>query len=172
MYSIESSIPISEQSVFIVSLELSSSIIKNPFITDSTIESSISSSFWILVQWKCIQCSSFVQIHLQLLKTLRTTVTLTFSLPCENELAEVSNVVPNLRVIQQNSSHHSIHRNSSHHSKDQWHRHMLIPKFPNLLLISSVQDLRDPFSLFCLWVRLWHFGSHFWVLWIFLCILL
>ena len=46
----ESSIQRSEQSVFVVSLELPSSTIRNPFTTGSPTESSISCSLWTKVQ--------------------------------------------------------------------------------------------------------------------------
>ena len=59
--------------------------------------------------------------------------------------------VPNLRAIQQKSSHHSIRQNSSHRSirhhsnhfsrECLWHRHVPLLEFPNLSLISSFQDL-------------------------------
>ena len=46
VYTSESSIQRSEQSVFVVSLNLPNSTIRNPFTTGSPIESSISCSFW------------------------------------------------------------------------------------------------------------------------------
>ena len=69
----ESSIQRSEQSAFVVPLKLPSSTIWNPFTTGSPIESSISCSIWTKVQWECVHCSSFVQVHLHPSKTLRTT---------------------------------------------------------------------------------------------------
>ena len=89
--------------------------------------------------------------------------------------------VPNLRAIQQDSSHHSTHHNSSHRSihrnsshfskKDQSYRRMPIPECPSLSPIASFQDLRDQFSMFCVCVSLWHLGSHFWFRWISPCFL-
>ena len=87
--------------------------------------------------------------------------------------------VPNLRAIQPNSSHHSIHHNSGHHSNRQdsshhatknspWDTSVQIPEFLSLSLISDSQDLRDRLSMCCPCVRLWHLGSHFWFVWIFL----
>ena len=69
----ESSIRESEQSVFIVSLELPSSNIRNPFTIGSPIKSSISCSLWTKVQWECVHCSSCVQVHFRPCKPLRTT---------------------------------------------------------------------------------------------------
>ena len=93
------------------------------------------------------------------------------NLQAKVSLRKCHTFVPNLRAIQQNSSHHSTHRNSSHRSKkDQWYRRVQIPQFPNLSPISSFQDLRDQFSMFCPCVSLWHLGSHFCFLWIFLWI--
>ena len=69
----ESSIQRSEQSIIVVTLELSSSTIRNPFTTGSPIESSISCSFWTKVQWECVHCSPCVQVHLHPSKPLRTT---------------------------------------------------------------------------------------------------
>ena len=68
----ESSIQRSEQSVFTVSMKLPSSTIRNPFTTDSPMESSISCSNWTKVQWECVHCSSCVQVHLHPFKPLRT----------------------------------------------------------------------------------------------------
>ena len=73
VYTSESSIQGSEQSIFVVSLEVPSSSIRNPFTTGSPIESSISCSFWTEVQWECVHCSSCVQVHLHPFKPLRTT---------------------------------------------------------------------------------------------------
>ena len=63
----ESSIQRSGQTVFIVSLKLPSFTIWDPVI-----ESSISYSLWTKVQWKCVHCSSCVQVHLHPFKPLRT----------------------------------------------------------------------------------------------------
>ena len=73
MYTSKSSIQRSEQSVFVLSLGLPSSTIRNPFTTGSPIESSISRSFWTKVQRKCVHCSSCVQFYLHPFKPLRTT---------------------------------------------------------------------------------------------------
>ena len=73
VYTSESSIQRSEQSVFIVSPELQRSTIRNPFTTGSPIESSISCSFWTKAQWECVHCSSCVQLQLHPFKPLRTT---------------------------------------------------------------------------------------------------
>ena len=105
---------------------------------------------------------------------------LTSKLQVKMSLRKCHTFVPNLRAIQRNSSHHSIHQKSSHRSirhnsnhrsrKRQWYRHVLIPEFLSLSLISSFQDLGDQFSMFCPCVSLWHLGSHFWFVWIFLWI--
>ena len=73
MYTSESSIQRSEQSIFVVSLELPSSTIRNPFTTGSPIEYSLSCSFWAQVQWECVHCCPCVQVHLHPFKPLRTT---------------------------------------------------------------------------------------------------
>ena len=85
------------------------------------------------------------------------------SLQLKMRLQKCRTFVSNLRAIQQNSSHRSNRHNSNHRSKkDQWYRRMQIPKVLNLSPILNFQDLRDQLSMFCLWVRLWHLGSHFW----------
>ena len=73
VYTSESSIQRSEQSVFVASLELPCSTIRNPLTTGSTIESSIPCSFWTEVQWACVHCTSCVQVHLHPFKPLQTT---------------------------------------------------------------------------------------------------
>ena len=80
---------------------------------------------------------------------------------------------PNLRAIQQNSSHPnsrrgSIRQDAIHHESMncQWDMFVQILGFPSLSLISSLQDLRDKFSMFYPCVSLWHL----WFLWTFLCI--
>ena len=100
-------------------------------------------------------------------------VALTSKLPSEKGLRKCRTFVPNLRAIQQNSSHNSIHQNSSHRSirhhskhrsrKCQWDMSVQIPECPSSPLISSFQDLRDQFSMFCPCANLWHL----WFLWIF-----
>ena len=94
--------------------------------------------------------------------------------PSEMRLRKCRTFVPNLRAIQQNSSHHSIHRNSSHrsirHHSNHQHMSVQIPECPSLPPISNfLQDLRDQLSTFCPCVSLWQFGSHFGFLWIFPC---
>ena len=75
--------------------------------------------------------------------------------------------IPNFRAIQQKSTHHSIHQNSNHRSmKCWWDMSVHVPKFPSLSPISSFQDVRDQFSMFCPCASLWRLGSH---LWFFLC---
>ena len=69
----ESSFQRSEQSVFIISLEWPGSTIRDPFTTGSSTESSTSCCLWTKIQWKCIHCSSCVQVHVHPFKTLRTT---------------------------------------------------------------------------------------------------
>ena len=73
VYTSEPSIQRSEQSVFVISLKLPSSTIKNPFTTGSPIESSISCSFWTKVQRECVDCSSCVHVHFHPFEPLRTT---------------------------------------------------------------------------------------------------
>ena len=100
------------------------------------------------------------------------------SLQVKMSLRKCHTFVPNLRAIQQNSSHHSIHRNSSHRSirhhsnhryrKCQRYMSVQISERPSLPPTSKIQDLRDQLSMFCPCVSLWHLGSHFWFLWIFL----
>ena len=98
------------------------------------------------------------------------------NLQVKMSLQKCHTFVPNLRAIQQSSSHHSIHQNSSHRSirhnsnhrsrKCQWDMSVQIPECPSLSLISSFQDLRDQFSMFYPCTSLWHL----WFLWIFLWI--
>ena len=66
----ESSIQKSEQSVFVLSMQLPRSTIKNPFTTGSSTESSVACSFWTKVQRECVHCSSCVQDHFHPFKTL------------------------------------------------------------------------------------------------------
>ena len=73
VHSSESSFQRTEQSVFVIYLELPSSTVKNPLTTGSPIESSITCSFSTKVQWESVQCSSCVQVHLHPFKPLRTT---------------------------------------------------------------------------------------------------
>ena len=73
VYTSESSVQRSGQPVLVVSSELPSSTIKNPFTTGCSIESSISWHIWTNVQWECVHCSSCVKVHLHLFKALRTT---------------------------------------------------------------------------------------------------
>ena len=72
VHSSESSTQRSEQNVFIVSLKLPRSTIKNPFTAGSPTESTVSCSVWTKVQWDCVHCSSCVQVHLHPFKPLRT----------------------------------------------------------------------------------------------------
>ena len=53
-------------------------------------------------------CSSCVRVHLHPFKSIRTSVKMSFR--------ECHSFVPNLQTIQKNSNHHSIHGNSSHRS--------------------------------------------------------
>ena len=177
-----SSIQRSEQSVFIVSLKLPSSTIRNPFTTGSPVESSISCSLWTKVQWEL--CS------LELLCPGSSSPIQTASdyswhqdpnLQAKMSLRKCHTFVPNLRAIQQSSSHHSIHQNSSHRSirhnsnhrsrKCQWDMSVQILEFPSLSLISSFQDLRDQFSMFSPCASLWHLWFLWILLWIFPCYL-
>ena len=105
----------SEQSVFVVSLELPSCTIKNPFTTGSPTESSISSSIWTKIQWDCVHGSSCVQVHLHPFGPL---VALTSKPPSENELAEVSDVCfqPSCHPPELHSSLHSSKLQPSFHS--------------------------------------------------------
>ena len=95
----ESSVQRSEQTVFIVSLKLPNSTIKNPFITGSPIESSISCSFWTQVQWDCVHCSSCVQVHLHHSNRFRLLTTPRSNLQVKMSLRNCQTFVPNLRAI-------------------------------------------------------------------------
>ena len=74
-------------------------------------------------------------------------------LQAKMSLRKCHKFAPNLRAIQQNSSHHSTHRNSSYRSirhrsnhrsrKCPWCMSVQIPEFPSLPLISSFPSLRD-----------------------------
>ena len=73
VYNRKSSSQRSEQSVFVVSMEVPSSRIRNPFTTGSPIEYSISCSFWTKREWECVHCSSCGQVHFHPLKPFWTT---------------------------------------------------------------------------------------------------
>ena len=87
------------------------------------------------------------------------------NLQAKVSLRKCHTFVPNLRVIQQNFSHHSTHQNSTDSSirhrsnlrsrKCSWCMLLQIPECPCLHPISNFQDLRD-LSMFNLCVRLWH----------------
>ena len=68
----ESSVQGSAQSVSNIISKLPSSSIKNALTVGSLIESSISCSVWTKVQWKCVHCSSRVQVPCHSLKPLGT----------------------------------------------------------------------------------------------------
>ena len=85
----ESSIQRSEQSVSVVSLELSSYTIRNPFTTGSTMESSISCSFWAKVQNECVHCSPVSRFIFTHSNRFGLLVALTSKPPSEHEFAEV-----------------------------------------------------------------------------------
>ena len=202
----ESSIQRSEQSVFIVSFKLPSSTIRNPLTTGSPIESSVSCSIldqssmgMCSLQLLCPGSSSPIQTasdywwgmcSLQLLCPSSSSPIQTASdywwhchpnLQAKMSLRKCHKFVPNLRAIQQNSSHHSTHQNSSHRSIHhnsnhrsrmcQWDMSVQFSECPSLPLISSCQDLGDHLSMFCPCVSLWRLGLHFWFLWIFFCYL-
>ena len=73
VHSSETSVQRSEQSVFVVSLKLPRSTVRNSLATGCPIEFSISCPFWTKVQWECVHCSPCVQVHLHPFKPLRTT---------------------------------------------------------------------------------------------------
>ena len=108
-------------------------------------------------------------------------VALTSKPPSENELAEVSYVCsqPSCHPTElqsysthQNSSRRSIRHHSNHRSrKCQWYRHVPIPEFLNLSLISIFQALRDQFSMFCPCANLCHLWFLWTILWISPCFL-
>ena len=132
----ESSVQRSEQTVFVVSLKLPSSTIRNPFTTDIPIESSISS-----LQLLC-------PVFFHPFKPLRTTHgTKINNFQVKISLLDCHKFDPNLHAIHPNSSHpsincnsdyHSIHHNfSQHETKNcQWDTSVQIPEFPSLFLIS------------------------------------
>ena len=148
-----------EQSVFVVFLESPSSTIKNPSTTCSPTESSISCSFWTKVQWECVHCFLYPGSSSPIQTASDHWWHQHQNLQVKMSLRKCHPFVPNLRAIQQNSSHHSIHQNSSHRSirhrsnhrsrKCQWYMSVKIPEFPSLSPISSFQNLRDQFSMFC-----------------------
>ena len=72
VYASESSVQRSKRPVFVVSFELPSSTIRNPFTTGCSMESSVSCSIWTKVQRACVHCSSCVQVHLHPCKPFRT----------------------------------------------------------------------------------------------------
>ena len=155
-----SSIQRSEQSVFIVPLQLPSSTTRNPFTTGSPTESSVSSSLWTKVQWECVHFSSCFQ-HFRPFKPPRTTGgTDTQNLQVKMSFAEVSHVCsqPSCPTelqssVPPNSRSRSVRQDSVHRESMtcEWCKHVpfaLIPEFPSLSLISSFQDLRYQFAMF------------------------
>ena len=86
-------------------------------------------------------------------------------LPSENERSQPSCHPTELQSSF--SSHRSIRRDSIHHETKncQWYMLVQIPECPTFDLISSFQDLRDHFSMFCPCASLWHLGSPRWFLW-------
>ena len=159
----KSSIQRSEQSVSVVSWELPSSPVRNPFTTCRPIESSISCSLWTKVQWECVHCSSCVQVHLHPFKPLRTTGGTKIQTSREKmSLRNCHTFVPHLHhSTHRNSAHRSFRHQSNHRSKKcQWYMSVQIPECPSLPPM-NFQDMRDQLSMFCPCVSLWHLGSHF-----------
>ena len=165
----ESSIQRSEQSVFVVSLELPSYTIRNPRTTGSPMESSsppTSGPKFNGNVFTAAPVSRFIFTHSNRFGLL---LALTSKPHCENELAEVSYVCsqPSCRhhAIHQNSSHRSIRHSSNHRSrKCQWDISVQIPECPSLSLISSFQDLERPvFDVLplCLFSFVFSFGFSF-----------
>ena len=147
VYSSESSIQRSEQSVFVVSLE-------NPFTTGSPIESSISCSFWTKVQWE-FRTTAGTDLQTSQVKM---------------SLRECHTFVPNLCAIQLNSKLQPSFHSSQFQPSFQ---EVSVGNFCADSCVSELasdfefQDLRDQFSIFCLCVSL----RHFWFLWIYPCFL-
>ena len=159
----DSSVQGSAQSVSNINLKLPSSTIKNALTAGCLIESSISCSVWTKVQWKCVHCSSRVQVPCHSLKPLGT------AHGPRSKLLSVYELSPNLDAIQRSSSHHSIHLNSSNHhtrncpcEKCQCDASVQILEFLNLSLILVFQDWINQFSRFCRSTNL----LHLWNLWI------
>ena len=73
VYTSEASVQRSTQTIFIVTLKLPSSTIRDTLTTGFSIKSPISHSIWTEVQWKCVHCRSCVQVHLHPFKPLWTT---------------------------------------------------------------------------------------------------
>ena len=176
VYTSESSIQRSEQSVFIVPLTLPSSTIRNPLTTDSPNPTSPAPSgpkFNGNV-FTAAPASKFIFTHSN---RFGLVVAPRSKPPSENELAEVSYVysLPSCHPTGLQLSFHpsklqpSFHSSHSNHRsmKCQWNMSVQIPEFPSLSLISSFQDLRDQISMFYPCASLWHL----WFLWIFLWII-
>ena len=151
VYTNESSIHRSEQTVFIVFLKLPSSTIKKPLAVRENLPPP--SSIWTKMQWECVHCSSFVQNHLHPFKTAPD-----YSwhrdpnFHMKMSLRNCHTFVHNLRAIQPNSCHHSTQNNFICHdcrhqetNNCQWDTSVQIPVFPSLSLISSFQDLMVQF---------------------------
>ena len=68
----ESSVQRSTHTVFIVTLKLPSSTIRDTITTCCSMESSVSCSIWTKVQWACVHCTSCVQVHFRRCEPLRT----------------------------------------------------------------------------------------------------
>ena len=104
VYTNESSIQRSEQSISVASLKLPSSTIRNALTTGRSIESSISCSLWTKAQSKRVHRFIFT-----LSNRFELLVALTSNPPSENELAEVSYVCsqPSCHPTELKSSFHS-----------------------------------------------------------------
>ena len=150
VYMCESSIQRSEQSVFVISLDLNS----------------------MGMRFTAAPVSKFIFTHSNRFGLL---VALTSKPPVKTSLQKCHTFVPRLRAIQQNSGHHSIHQPTivpfvtiptivpgcvSGTTMSRF-----LSEFPSLPPMSSLQDLREKCSMFCPCVS-------FWYLWIVLRIFL
>ena len=148
MHSCESYVQSSEQSISVESLELPNSTIRNPFATGSQTESSISCSFWTKFNgnvFTAAPVSRFIFVHSNRFGLL---VALTSKPPSENELADVSYV---------------CFQTSCHPTELQ----SVMP----LIETPAIVPLVTSPTIVPRSASLWHLGSHFWFLWIFLCFL-
>ena len=181
VYTNESSIKRSEQSVFILSLKLPSSSIRKPFTAGSPIKPSISWSIWTKVQWKCVHCSSCVQVHLHPFRLLRTACGPDIQTSKRKwAFGSVMRLFPTF--VPSNRTPVMIPHIESPAIVPFFTDPTLVPVsvwgtclsrflFRSLSLIPSFQDLRDQLSMCCPRKRLWHLCSHFCILWFFPCVL-
>ena len=141
---LESSIQGSGQTIFIISLKLSSFAIWDPVT-----ETSISYSSWIQVYQECVDCSSCVQVRIHTFWALKwkwahRCVVRLFAIFMPSNTTRViipfirsPAVAPFVRIPFVMNPRRLRCTNLSH-----------LPEFQSLFLISGFQDLRYPFSMF------------------------